>query len=229
MSLPILQLPIHVLELPVSKIKLQYNPFVIKEEKSFLTSINTDNQEDVINLFEVLVKNCVIDATFDVKKLNVVDFFYLIIHIRMKSTSELLEGKLDCSHCKRPTEFQVNLEESLIIHNPENVSVTTKVNDVLSVELVPPRIEAFFSQDKATIVDIIANSIKTVIHNSKVYDDFNIEELRSNILDNLVKKEYDIISEGMAKLAKLTTEFKFMCMNCAKENEYKTDNIVNFF
>jgi hypothetical protein len=218
-----------MLELPVSKRKVQYKPFVIKEEKSFLTSINTDNQEDIISLFEILVKNCVIDDDFDVKELNVVDFFFLIIHIRMKSTSEMLDGKLECSHCKKSTEFQVNLEKSLVINNPENTKVAVKVNDVLGLELVPPKIEAFFNKEKATIVDVIANSISTVIHDDKVYDDFTLEELRSNILDNLVKKEFDIISQGMGELAKLTTEFKYVCMNCAKQNEYKTDNIVNFF
>jgi hypothetical protein len=228
MTLPILQLPIHSIELPVSKKVVQFNPFVIKEEKSFLTSINTEDQKDVINLFHVLVKNCVI-GDLDVKMLNVVDFFYLIIHIRMKSTSEMLEGKLDCPKCKKTTEFEVNLEESLIVRNPDVSVFTCKVNDKLTLELTPPRIEAFTLQEKASIVDIIAHSIKTVVYEGKVYDNFEIEELHRNILDNLVKKEYDSIAEGMSKLAKLSTKFKYACMNCSKTSEYETDNIVNFF
>lgn len=229
MGLPILQLPIHIVELPVSKRKVQYKPFVVKEEKSFLTSINTDNQEDIVNLFEKLVENCVIDDDLDVKSLNIVDFFFLIIHIRMKSTSELLTGVLQCKHCEKKTEFEVNLEESLVIENADNDRVVVEVNDIVSLEVIPPRIQAFFQKEKASLVDIIANSVNTVIYEGKVYDEFTVEELKANILSNLVKKEYDRISEGMAKLAKLKTKFKYICIHCAKTNDYETDNIVNFF
>jgi hypothetical protein len=229
MGLPVLELPIHIIELPVSKKQIQYKPFVIKEEKSLLTSINTDNQEDIVKLFEILVKNCVVGDDIDIDKLNIVDFFYLIIHIRMKSTSEVLDGKLECEHCKKQTEFEVNLEESLVIHNPENTSATIEINDKLGIEVAPPRIEGFFQQEEATIMDVIANSINTIIYDNKVYNDFTMEELHTSILHNLTKKDFDKIAEGINTLAKLTTEFKYVCMNCAKTGEYKTDNIVNFF
>jgi hypothetical protein len=49
--LPQLELPVHIIELPVSKQKVKITPFVVKQEKSLLTSI-TENAQDNLEIFK---------------------------------------------------------------------------------------------------------------------------------------------------------------------------------
>jgi hypothetical protein len=228
MALPILELPIHIITLPISKQKVEFRPFVIKEEKSFLTSINTDKKEDILRMFNILIENSIVSKDFDIKKLNIIDFFYLILNIRMKSTGEDISGQLHCHHCNKKTDFTANLEESMLIENQENVKILIKVNENLSLSVGPPRINVLFETEDSNVIDILASSILTVIYDEKVYTDFSIEEVKNNILQNLPKVSLEGISEKMEGLAKMKLKIKFICNNCTKESEFVTDNIMDF-
>jgi hypothetical protein len=229
MGLPVLQLPVHVLELPISKRKIKYRPFVLKEEKSLLTSINTENKEDVLKMFNLLVENCILEDGFEVRALNLVDFFYLLLHIRMKSTGENIDGNQQCAKCKKTTEFSVNLEDSIVIENSDCVEALVQVNEKLAVKIVPPKMTALFDSEDHTPIDILASGIETVIYEEEVHTGFTTEQLITNILSNIPKLELDKISDGMENLATMSIKFNYVCNACAHVNEYKTQNISDVF
>ncbi len=229
MALPILQVPIHSITLPVSKKIIEIKPFVIKEEKSLLTSINTENKEEILKIFNILIENCVVTKDFNIKELNMVDFFYLILSIRMKSTGEEIEGSLKCKYCKKNTLFAVNLEESLKFENINKEIETVSVNDKLVVQMILPNINLLFENDKLEVIDLICSSIKSIVYEEIVYNDFTIKEFKENILFNLTNQEIKKISDGLERLPKIKIAFKFICTNCGKENEFETEEIIDFF
>jgi len=165
---------------------------------------------------------------FDIKTLNIVDFFYLILFIRLKSTGEITEGTLECSKCKKQTEFEFNLEEAIKIKNKEEVSKTVHVNKELSLRLIPSNIRTLIAKKDLDVIDIVSSSIDAVIYNKKIFKDFSEEELQENILNVLTKKDFDIISKGLEKLAKLYIAFDYICIHCGEINKYETDDILNF-
>lgn len=229
MALPKLELPIHKIVLPISKQKIDFRPFVMREEKSFLTSINTENKEDIVELFKTLVNACVLTETFKIEQLNVVDLFYLILQIRMKSTGETIEGKLKCSECGKDSDFSINLEEALKIQNQEHIDYLVTINKDLSLQLVPPKIEMMLSLKDMTKFQIIGSSIKSVLFKNIVYTDFDQAELEENILSNLTQKDFDVIGSGMEQLARIVIDFDFTCTRCAKPQHYFSDDIIGFF
>lgn len=229
MALPKLSLPVHSIELPISKETIQFNPFVVKEEKNLLTTLDTNNKEEVVKLFKMLVSSCVLNEGFDFTEMNMVDFFYLLIYIRMKSNSEIIEGSLPCEHCEKKTQFEANLEDSLKIINPDTPAHTVQVNDQLSLEIGPVKIDSFFSGSETNLIDIVANSIKTVVYDNKVYDEFTVQELKENILFSMTQKDFEPVADGIKKLTSLEIQFSFVCVNCGKTNNFKTDDVVNFF
>ncbi len=229
MNLPKLDKPIHIIILPVSGQKIEIQPFVIKQEKSLLTSIDKKKKDELILIFEKLINDCVITENFDVKSLNMTDFFYLVLNIRMKSTGENINGTLICSECKKNTEFDINLEESISIENPECLSIIVKVNNGLSLKIIPTNINTLFNKEDIDIIDIVSSSIDSVIYKKEIYTEFSQEELKNNILDVLTKMDFDKISEGMSSLAKMIIKFDFVCINCKHKNNYLTDDITVFF
>ncbi len=226
MNLPKLNLPIHICELPVSKQKLEIHPFVIKQEKSLLTSIDTKKKQDTIQVFKRLIQDCVITEKFNITELNIVDFYYLILFIRIKSTGEMIDGSLECSECKKKTEFEINLEDSIIIKNEDKRNIIVKINDNLSLRLIPAKIDSIFENDKVSIIDIVAGSIDTVIIDDKVFKDFTSKELIENILNIFTKMDFEKISKGMEQLTRLIIKFNFKCIHCGSLNVHETEDIT---
>jgi len=227
-KLPKLSLPVHVITLPITKQKIEIRPYVIKEEKSLLTSIDPKKKDEAVKLFEMLISECVITKDFDVTSLNIVDFYYLVLQIRMKSTGEMIDGQLECEHCKKKTEFEINLEESILIKNEETISKTIKINDQLSIRLIPAGVDSLFKKSEVSIIDLVAGSIDIVIIDKKIYKDFSIEELKENIFSIFTKMDYDKISDGMESIARLYISFNYLCIHCGKKNSYETDDISKF-
>ena len=226
--LPKLELPIHFIELPVSKREIEIRPFVVKQEKSLITSLDPTKREEAIKVFEMLIKDCVITEDFNIKDLNIVDFFYLILQIRMKSTGETVEGQLKCEKCEKLTDFDINLEDSILIKNADTVENIIKINDKLSVRIIPSNIKIMFTKEDVDIIDVVASSIDTIIYKKKIYNYFTQKELKENILNFLTKKDYDIISKGMEKVARLYISFDYDCFHCGHINKYETDDVANF-
>ena len=227
MSLPSLVLPIHTIELPISKRKIQIKPFLIKEEGSFLTAINTDNNDDLLKIFTILVDTCVLTEGFKKEDICINDFFFLIMNIRMKSTGELIDGTVQCKHCGKQTDFSANIEDAMKIINIDAGEQMVKISDLISMKLKTPSIDSLTASDKGSLstLYIVAHSIDTVIFDEKIYNEFTVDELIEKILGNMTKQDFVKISDGMEKMPRLVIEFNFMCMNCGKENEYKTDDI----
>lgn len=230
MSLPKLSLPVHVIELPITKEKIDIQPYVIKNEKSLLTSLDENDKAGAMKIFKMLIDECVLTEDFDVTKLNIVDFYYLILNIRMKSNGEIIDGLLPCDHCHKKTEFEINLEDSIVIKNKDNIKTTVKINDELTLRLIPSNIECLFAEGELNVVDLVASSIDTVIINKKIYNNtsFTKDELIENIFCIFTKKDYDSISKAMENLARLYISFKYSCVNCGGISDFETDDVSNF-
>jgi hypothetical protein len=236
-GLPTLTLPIHKIILPFSKQEVEIRPYIIKEEGSILTMLENKKEvdENVTETYKKIISNCVVTENFDISKLNMHDFFFLIIEIRMKSHGEVIECQSKCDFCEKQSEFDINLEESLKVTNENSTKLTTKISKDLSLEVITPNIDSILELSKIEENNVeytlrfVSNSISKVIYNEQIYKDFTPEEVRKNILDNLTQKEFITITENIEKLAKLIIEFNFTCNHCGKKNSKVITDVMNFF
>mgnify|MGYP005845161815 CR=1 FL=1 len=229
MNLPKFETPIHYITLPISEKEIQIRPFVIKEEKALLTSINSDNKEEVIKTFDKIIEICVLNRDeVDIRNLNLIDFLYVLIYIRLKSLGEDVEGSGKCSSCGKQSEFTFNLEDSLYVDNKDKEKVMVKIDDSLTLELKSASANVFFEEDPS-ITDVIAASVSKVVFNKKVYKDFEREELKENILGNFTKKNFESISEKMDELPNMYVKFNYVCNHCQAMNEFYTEEVMDFF
>jgi hypothetical protein len=228
-TLPVLDLPEHKIKLPISEETVQIRPFVIKQEKSLLSSLDDDLKNN-IEIFKKLVKGCVI-GEIDPNELNLVDFFYLVITIRAKSNGEIVQAKVPCDYCEKKSEFEFDIEKAIKLKNKDNKTINCKITDDLSLKLVLPKIQDINFNDfenTENVLDFIASHIDTVIYQEQIYNKFTKEELIENIIGNLAQKDIKKISENIDKLAKLYLEVEFTCNSCQKINKFETEDIMDF-
>jgi len=116
MALPKLTTPTYELEVPSSDEKIQYRPFLVKEEKILLIAMESNKPEDIIEAVKQIVSEC----TFNKLDLGVMPMFdveYIFLQIRSKSVGEVSKLKLLCpDDNKTYGEVEVKLDEEVETH-----------------------------------------------------------------------------------------------------------------
>lgn len=88
MTLPVMNAPMYSLKLPLSGKKIQYRPFLVKEEKILLLAKETGQESDIIDAICQIIANCT-NGSVDARKIPIADMEYLFLNIRAKSVGEV--------------------------------------------------------------------------------------------------------------------------------------------
>ncbi|MDB4681437.1 hypothetical protein OAE88_00855, partial [bacterium] len=88
MALPILDTAKYELTLPSSDVKVQYRPFLVKEEKILLMAMESENAAEITKALKEIVHTCTF-GTINVDMLPTFDLEYIFLNIRAKSVGEV--------------------------------------------------------------------------------------------------------------------------------------------
>ena len=87
--LPRIDTPTYELEIPSTKQKVRFRPFLIKEEKILLMAQQGDDTNEKIESIKQVIRNCIIQD-IDVEKLATFDIEYIFVNLRSKSISNIV-------------------------------------------------------------------------------------------------------------------------------------------
>ena len=111
MALPIVETPRYECTLASQDVKVQYRPFLVKEEKILLVAMESKDNNEIINATKEVLKACTYDK-LDVDKLPMFDIEYLLLQIRAKSVGEITKFKVVCPDDKQTvTDVELDLSK----------------------------------------------------------------------------------------------------------------------
>ena len=111
MALPIIETPRYELTLPSQDTKVQYRPFLVKEEKILLMAMESKDNNEVVNATKDILKACTYDK-LDIDKLPMFDIEYILLQVRGKSVGEIANFKVICPDDKTTaTDVELNLSD----------------------------------------------------------------------------------------------------------------------
>ena len=96
MPLPTISTPSYELELPSTKKKINYRPFLVKEEKLLVLALESEDTKQITAAIKAVIKACVLTKGIKVEKLPTFDIEYLFLNIRGKSVGEEEEVNIIC-------------------------------------------------------------------------------------------------------------------------------------
>ena len=232
MALPKLNdLPSYSLTIPSSKRKVNFRPFLVKEQKILLMAMESRDDKQILQAIGDTLKSCIEDTLTD-RELATFDIEYMFTQIRSKSVGETTNLNLKCSSCETNNEVQINLSEI----NVELAQDTLiKLNDTYTLEMRYPsyydvgRIEG--KDNSATdeimqLCKLCMNKILTEDEQISVLDESD-EELQS-FIESLTTDQFDKIVTFVMNLPKLTKGVSFKCTECEKNNEILIEGLQNF-
>ena len=95
MALPIVETPRYELTLPSTDIKVQYRPFLVKEEKILFMALESGDENEMQNATREILKQVTFNK-IDVEQLPTFDVEYIFLQVRAKSVGEIAKFKIIC-------------------------------------------------------------------------------------------------------------------------------------
>jgi hypothetical protein len=229
MSLPKLQTPTYELILPSTGDKIKFRPFLVKEYKILLTTLDSENEE-INRVVTELVDAC----TFNKLKIDTLanfDIEYIFLNIRAKSIGEITNLLLNCNNCDNQISFDLNLTKAQVEKSPEHSS---KINltDKIIIEMRYPKFDEMidiyqnFKSDR--IVELLSKCIKAVYTEDTVYEEYTKEELLE-FVNSFSKNQFEMIENFFLTMPKLVQNIEQDCNECGAHNELKLEGLQNFF
>ncbi len=229
MSLPKLETPTFVLKLPSTGEKVKYRPFLVKEYKTLLTALESDDEE-ILRVVTELVDICTF-KTLNVDKLANFDIEYLFLNIRAKSIGETAKLTLTCTNCESPIDFEIDLTKIEVQKNEKHTN-RIMINETIGVEMRYPKFEEMvniyknFKSDN--IVELLCNCIESVYTQEELYTDYTKEELELFVND-FSKQQFDKLEEFMLTMPKIVQHIEQDCPECSTKNQVNLEGLQNFF
>ena len=90
MPLPKITTAQYELKLPSTGKTVKYRPFLVREEKVLILSLETGDQKQISNAVKQVLKECVLTKGVKIDTLPSFDIEYLFLNIRAKSVGETI-------------------------------------------------------------------------------------------------------------------------------------------
>ena len=89
MALPKVSTPTYELKIPSTGKKVSYRPFLVKEEKTLLTAMESGDQTTMTKAMQDIISSCT-EGEVKVKELAPFDLEYFFLQLRGRSVGESL-------------------------------------------------------------------------------------------------------------------------------------------
>ena len=233
MTLPVINTPTYELEIPSTKEKLTYRPFLVKEEKILLMAMEEEKDTQLNKALKQVVHNCTFEKV-DVGKLPLFDLEYIFLRIRAKSVGEVAKIQVLCED-DGETYVPVEIDlESIEVEFQEDHSTKIELTDEIGIEMGYPTFEFLnFKADETEVnqlFDIIGSSIVRVYEGETVYEkaDFSKKDLKV-FLESLTIEQFLRVQKFFETMPRLRHKIEVINPKTKKKNEITLEGLQAFF
>lgn len=237
MALPMNETPVYTLEIPSTKTKVKYRPFLIKEEKALLIAQQSEDSTVMVDSLKAVVKSCLKDEV-DVDSFATFDLEYVFTQIRAKSVGEIIDLKLRCDDCTDEkaiatvfvdlTKLKVDIptEHDNKINLFDDVGVVMKYPTIDVIKMF----EVIDANDLDQVFDIVINCIDYIFTDKEIfYAKEQTKEELSKFLNNLTSEQFEKVQKFFETMPRLKQEIEYVCPVCSKKHNKVLEGLQSFF
>ena len=237
MPLPKISTPTYELEIPSTKKKIRYRPFLVKEEKILIIAMESQSDTEIANAVKDVLSTCILTKGVKVDTLSTFDIEYLFLNIRGKSVGEDVEVMVTCpDDNKTKVPVRVNLDDIQIITSKDHKR-DIKLDDQLMMRMKYPSINEFIKSNFTTneikpedTFDLIISCIEQIYNEEESWStsDCTKEEM-NDFLDQLNSNQFKEIEKFFETMPKLSHTIKVKNPKTNVENSIKMEGLSAFF
>jgi hypothetical protein len=235
MALPTMDLPTYELEIPSTKKKIKYRPFLVKEEKVLLLALESEDEKNIKDAVVGLLKAC-IQSRVKVENLATFDLEYIFLNIRAVSVGEIVEMNVTCQDDdETQVRYNLNLTDVNVIF-PEGHTNKIMLTDTTGVVMKYPSIDGFVQGQFSgagkdfDVIDAVAASIDQIFQGEDVYDESTTTKKEFvQFVESLTNEQLEKIQAFFETSPRLEHTFKVPNPNTGVESEYTLRGLQSFF
>jgi len=238
MPLPKIATPTYELELPSSGKKINYRPFLVKEEKLLVLAMESEDTKQITTAIKAVIKNCIKTRGIKVENLPTFDIEYLFLNIRGKSVGEVLDVNVICPDDEK-TQVSVSIDlDSIQCQKSEGHTNKIKLDDNLMMEMKYPSLDQFiksnFDMNDTNQLDqsfdLIASCIDKLYNADEVWasEDCSKKEM-SEFLESMNSAQFKEIEKFFETMPKLSHTLKVLNPETQVESDVTLEGLAAFF
>jgi hypothetical protein len=239
MPLPKIDVPTYELVLPLTKKKIKFRPFLVKEQKNLLMAMESDDSETVHNSIKDILNNCTLTEDVVIDRLPILDVEYYFINLRAKSVGEVVEAKYRCNNdvgekiCGNVMEVNLNLTDINLSGkvSEEDIQLTDKI----FVKMKYPEFYVVKDSINLNSVDMvtfnmIAESIEYLYDGEQYYYAHEAQPGEFlHFIENLNQAQFEKLEEFFNDLPKLKKDVEIKCNKCGFDHSIEVEGLESFF
>lgn len=246
MALPKLATPTYDVELPSTGKRIDFRPFLVKEEKMLLMALQGGKESEVVRSVKQVIANCVTTEEFDVEALTSYDLEWLFLQLRAKSVGEIVtlrfkhrKGKnRSGKECDGISEVEVNIDD-IQLNWGKKVDSKVKLTDTVGVKLRHPTVETItkvteqFPGNNQLVDRVMALLMDCTEY---IWDEDNIHKIKDSkpedveaFFDSLTSEQYKNIEQFFTSVPKLEYRMHYKCNKCGEETTHILSGLQDFF
>ena len=234
MALPKMDLPTYELEVPSTKKKIKFRPFLVKEEKVLLMALETDDEKNIKNAVFELLKAC-ISTRIKLENLASFDLEYIFLNIRAVSVGEIVQMNITCQDDNETQiKYNLNLTDVNVIFpkgHDNKIMLTEETGVIMKYPSFDGFIQGQFAQNKDfDVIKVVAESIDQIFQGEEVYDESTTSKKEFvKFVESLTNPQLEKIQDFFETAPRLEHSFKVTNPNTGKESDYTLRGLASFF
>jgi len=242
MALPKLDVPIYDLELPVSKKKIRYRPFLVKEQRNLLMALDSKDSNSTQQAIRDILINCTVTEGIDIDRLPIVDIEYYFINLRAKSVGEIVESKYKCNNivddveCGNIMEKDIDLTK-IEVELPKDISPEIQLSPKITIKMKYPEFGVVkdslkYDDINEVTFNMIAQSIEYIYDTIEEKFYYGHEAQPGEMLDfveSMNQEQFEKVEKFFDELPKLKQTINLKCSKCDFDHTIEVEGLESFF
>ena len=234
MTLPVLNNPNYEMELPSTGEKIEYRPFLVKEQKILMMAMESKDTSAQAKAVVDIIRNCTFGKIDDkVEGLPTFDIEYMFLQIRQKSVGETVEITVTCpddGETKVPV--TVNLEDINVVKT-EGHTNNVMITDKIGMSMKYPTMKQIMGYDITKLdsmegtFGIIQDCLENIFDENNVYDEMSDKEL-TEFIEQMTTDQFQRVTQFFTTMPKLKHTVKVTNPNTGVENEIVLEGMQSF-
>ena len=207
MALPKLETPTYEMEVPSTKEKVKFRPFLVKEQKMLMIAQESKDPNMMANTMCQLIESCV-EGIKDVHLMPTFDLEYMFLQLRTVSVGSEVELQMLCQDdgtTKVPV--TIKLEDIKVVELPNHkkeIMITDKIGMTFKY---PTMVDiAKYGKEGMSAVDttfgVIQDCLQNVFDENEVYDEMSQKELQ-DFIEQMTTEQFEKVQEFFDTMPKL--------------------------
>lgn len=240
MALPKLDVPSYEIELPISKTKIRFRPFLVKEQRNLLMAVEANDSVTIQQSIRDILNNCTLTENINIDALPIIDIEYYFVQLRSKSVGEVVESRYRCNNmvndvmCNNIMETEIDLSE-IKVEQKEEVSPEIQITDKVSIKLKYPQFGMVkdslkFENANDITFNMIANSIEYIYDGDQFYYDRDSQPGEMlEFVESMNQEQFNKVENFFENLPKLRETLNLKCSKCGFDHTIEVEGLENFF